>query len=397
MEIQRSILYGVSERSHSLPRVGSRAVDAEVERLKQAGLTFLPLKPYPDRPLPPHIVEAAIRMVRNAHNAPSRGLPELVQAIAQRLATELSITIDPDKEVLVTGGGMHALFVSFGAVMGPGDQAIVPAPCYFLQGIADLLGFELVYVPMSEEQGYRWDYDRLASAITPRTRAIFVNTPVNPTGVVLDANDLRAISSLAEQNGIWIIADESYDRMVYDGRTHLSLLAEPKDRSHTILIRSCTKSYAMPAWRVGFAVAPATVVEDMTRILEWQCLYGSAVSQAAAAAAISGPQDWLAGVDVEFQANRDSILEAVRAARGVTCVVPQGGPFVWLNVSGLGVDDDIMAQHLLHHSGIAVTPGSAFQSSFHVRMPIGGTREVVAEAGGRLRQAVRDLSTTPQR
>jgi aspartate aminotransferase len=202
MDIHRSMLYGVSERLHSLPRVGSRAVDAEVERLKQAGYSFLPLKPYPDRPLPPHIIEAAIRAARNPHNAPSRGLPDLLQAVAQRLATEMPVTIDPEKEILVTGGGMHALFVSFGAVMGPGDQAIVPAPCYFLQGIADLLGFELVYVPMSEEQGYRWDYDRIAAAITPRTRAIFVNTPVNPTGVVLDSNDLSAISRLAERNEI---------------------------------------------------------------------------------------------------------------------------------------------------------------------------------------------------
>lgn len=377
----------ISRRALILGRVGSREVDAQVEVLQQQGHRVLPLKPYPDRPLPLYVVEAAIAAARDAHCAPSRGLPALRHAIAGQLGAEIRVPIVPDQQVLVTNGGMHALFLTFAALLGPGDEVIVPAPCYFLQGIADLLGFQLVYVSMSESEGYRWDHNRLAAAITPRTRAVFVNTPVNPTGYVLTEDDLRTIALLASEHGLWIIADESYDRMLYDGRRHFSILARPEAERQTVLIRSCTKSYAMPAWRVGYVVATAPVVDAMTKILEWQCLYVNTVCQAAAAAAINGPQDWLNGVAEEFQANRDRLLQYVAATQRIHCVVPQGGPFLFLNVAELGVDGDRVAQHLLHESGLAVTPGSTLQSRDHVRLAFGGAPEVIAEVGRRLQTA----------
>lgn len=382
----------VSDRAEQLSRVGSRGVDARVEQLQKQGRQFLRLLPYPDRQLPDHVVQAAIEAVHDPHSPPSRGLPRLREAIAARLGQELPLELEPDEQILVTSGGMHALFVSFAALLDTGDELIVPAPCYFLQGIADLLGFRIVYIPMFEAERFRFDVGRLADAVTPRTRAIFINTPVNPTGYVLTRQDLTALIELAAARGLWLVSDESYDRMLYDGARHVSPLNLPGSLPLTVLIRSMTKTYAMPAWRVGYLVAPTATIEKMTRILEWQSLYGNGVSQAAAAAALSGPQQWLDGVADEFQRNRDCMMEFIQASEHLSSVTPQGGPFVFVNASRLGVDGDFLAKYLLEECGIAATPGSTLQSSDHVRIPMGGQLDAVREAGTRLVRAAERIA-----
>lgn len=382
-----------SARANHLIRVGSRQVDMQVELLQRQGQFILPLLPYPNRALPEHVIQAAIRAVCEPHSPPSRGLLVLRDAIARRLAIELSHMYDPEQEILVTNGGMHALFVAFATLLDPGDELIVPAPCYFIQGIADLLGFRIVYVHMHEAENFRFEFERLAAAVTPRTRAIFLNTPVNPTGYVLTTNDLAYLVELAANRGLWLVSDESYDRMIYDGACHTSPLNVPGAQRLTVLVRSMTKSYAMPAWRVGFVAAPATAVEKMTRVLEWQSLYGNGISQAAAAAALSGPQEWLDGVAAEFQRNRDCLIGALEPSPYLTCVVPQGGPFLFVNVSRLQVDGDYFARFILEQYGIAATPGSTLGSSAHVRIPIGGALETAGEAGARLNRAAEQIAS----
>lgn len=377
-----------STRSLQLERVGSREVDARVEALEKTGHSILPLRPYPDRPLPPHVVDAAIQAVQEPHSAPSRGLASLRQAIAGRLEQELRLTLDPEREILVTNGGMHALFVAFAALVDKGEQVIVPAPCYFLQGIADLLGLDFVYVPMLESAQFRFDSERFAAAITPRTCAIFLNSPVNPTGYVFSQADLEFLIELAHTHGLMLVSDESYDRMVYDGRRHISPLELPGGQDCTVLVRSLTKSYCMPAWRVGYITAPAELIPEMTKVLEWQCLYGSGISQAAAAAALAGSQDWLDGIADEFQANRDRILSHL-IDTPLSCVTPQGAPFVFLNTSKLDTTGDVFASGLLERFGIAATPGSTLKSLYHVRIPIGGSAELIDRAGQRIALAAR--------
>jgi aspartate/methionine/tyrosine aminotransferase len=380
-----------SQRAQDLSRVGSRAVDAQVDALRRQGHRVLPLKPHPERPIPPHVIEAAMAAVHERCSPPSRGLLRLREAIATRLQTEMAVTIDPEEHVLVTNGGMQALFVAFASLFDHGDEVLVPAPCFFLDGIAHLMGVRLRYVPMEETERYRWDHKRLETALTSRTRAIFVNTPVNPTGYVLTDGDLQRVARLASEHNLWVLADESYDRMVYDGRRHLSIFSLSEARPRTVLIRSCTKSYAMPAWRVGYLVAPSQAVAVMTKAFEWQCLYGNSVCQSAAAAALAGPQDWLADVPAEFQANRDTMCRAIAATEGLACVVPQGGPFVFINVSAVGVDGDFFARRLLYDYGVPGTPGSTMRARHHVRIAFGGEPATVEDAAHRISRAARDL------
>src|SRR5581483_5074170 len=276
-----------------VPPVGSRLGEAQIAAIVKSGKTVVNLKPYPSRPLPDHVLEAVRRAAGEQISPPSRGLPEFLQAVAGALESELSTRFEPEHNLLATCGGMHALFLTFLALLNPGDEVLVPAPCYFLEGIVEPLGARIVYVEMQEDREYSWDLEQLASKITPRTKCIFVNTPLNPTGRVLSEEELWSIADMADRHDVILIADESYDTLVYDGRRHKSLAAVPAAKHRTLLMRSFTKSFAMPGWRVAFVAGPAPLIDALTKALEWNALHGAYINQVAATAALSGPRDWL--------------------------------------------------------------------------------------------------------
>jgi aspartate/methionine/tyrosine aminotransferase len=375
----------------SLPPVGSRELETRVAAAQRTGVDVLPLSPYPVRSLPPHVLDAAERAMRENRESPSRGLSSLREAIADDLGPELGRTFDPQREVLVTNGAMHALNLVFRAILRPGDEVIVPAPCYFFHGCVELAGGVTVHVPMREEDGFAWDHEAIKRAITPRSRAIMISSPVNPTGYVLSPSDLDALARLAVEHDLLVVSDESYDRMVYDGAAHLSIAALPETVARTVLIRSFTKSYAMPAWRVGYIVAPPPFVDLFAKALEWEFLHPSHVGQAACTAAMCGDRRWLGDIAAEFQSRRDRILAGLANVPGVPCARPRGGPFVFLDVhrsfaSSLAASDAFLAV------GVPTTPGWYCQSDRHVRLAFGATDETLDRAVERIAGLVRSMA-----
>ncbi|HWQ56341.1 MAG TPA: pyridoxal phosphate-dependent aminotransferase [Bryobacteraceae bacterium] len=373
--------------------VGSRIVDARVEELVREGRHVLELRPYPHRAMPPHVLQAVERAARSPVNPPSRGLLELRQAICDTVGAEIGTAIDPASEVLVTCGAMHALWLIFHAVLDPGDEVLVPSPCYFLEGIIQPLGARIVYVPMDERDEYRWDFGQLERAAGPHTKCLFLNTPINPTGRVLSEDELAAAADLAERHNLLVVADESYNKMIYDGLRHRSIAGFPGMRRRTVLVRSFTKSYAMPSWRVGFAIAPAGLTGPILHLLEWNLLFGSHVNQAAAAAAMLGPSQWLEDVAAEFQRNRDLLWPAIQRTRTLHCVRPGGGPFFFLNVSQLRGTCQDVSRGLLERYGVPVTPGVNFHEEQHVRMAFGGDPEILNETRRRLETAASEMKS----
>lgn len=378
----------VSSIVQDLPRVASRVADEWALRNKPEEGDFLPLKPYPPLSTPEHIIRAAQEAAAHPYSAPARGLPSLIEAVCQQLAAECSAEINSETEVLVTNGGMNALHIVFLTLLEPGDEVIVPSPCFFLEGLMQRLGSRLVFVPMDERRNFEWDLDRIEDAITERTKILFLNTPVNPTGRVLTLEELQRIGEIAEENNLCMLSDESYDRLIYDGRKHISPLALPSCRERTVLIRSFTKSYVMPSWRVGYIVAEAGLTAAFLKMFEWINLYANQVCQAAAAAAITGPQDWLAESASMLQTNRDRVLAGMRDIEELSCVRPQGGPFVFPNVSQLSVSSDTFADLLFRRFGVPAISGSAMQGPRHVRIPIGATNDTIDELVSRLHKAV---------
>ena len=377
-----------------MPPVGSRLLATQVKAARRRGIDVLPLMPYAERPPSPEAVEAVVSEIRQNREAPSRGLPELCEAVAERIGGEIGHPVDPESEVLVTNGSMQALNLVFRATVDPGDEVIIPSPCYFFGGCVELAGGRAVHVPMEESGGYAWDVDRIAAAVTPRTVAIVVNTPVNPTGVVLGEDTLRAIADMAERHDLLIVSDESYDTMVYDGRRHLSCAGIAGAAPRTALIRSFTKSFAMPAWRVGYIVGPPSVIDACTKALEWEQLHGNHVAQAGAASAMRHPVYPGDSMAQEFQQLRDVIHPFVSSDRPLHALKPAGGPFLFINVSEV-FDSSTQASAALLEAGIPTTAGHFCQSDQHVRMAFGASPEVLREVGRRLSEIAADKIDTP--
>ena len=367
----------------AMPPVGSRLLANQVKTARRRGVDVLPLMPYAERAPSPEAVEAVVREVRLNREAPSRGLPELREVVAERIGAEIGQPVDSEAEVLITNGSMQALNLVFRAILDPGDEVIIPAPCYFFGGCVEMAGGRPVHVAMDEAADYAWDVERIAAAVTPRTVAIVVNTPVNPTGVVLGEETLRAIADLAERHDLLIVSDESYDTMVYDGRRHLSCASIGNAASRTVLIRSFTKSYAMPAWRVGYIVGPRNIIDASTKALEWEQLHGNHVAQAGAVAAMRHPVYPGDTMAREFQQLRDVIHPFVAADHPLHALKPSGGPFVFINVAQV-FDSSTQASAALLAAGIPTTAGHFCRSDRHVRMAFGASPEVLREAGRRI-------------
>jgi aminotransferase len=325
---------------------------------------------------PPHIREAARQSLIDdaaiGKYPHIRGLPELREAIAVRFQQQSGVQIDPDQEILVTVGAQQALFSALMTIIDPGDEVIIPSPCfssYIDQTI--LAGGLPVFVSLVEEEGWRLDVDGVASAITPRTKAIVLNFPVNPTGTMFSDADLRAVARLAPGHGIYIITDETYRFLVYDGIESPSLLAIPELRDWLISCYSFSKEYAMTGWRVGYLRAEAGLIQEIMKIHDASVITAPRISQKAALAAITGPQDCVAYFREELDRRRVLTCARLDALSSLfEYHRPTGAYYVFPRIKGEHVDPMAFALRLLHEAKVVAVPGSAFGPSgrAHLRL-----------------------------
>lgn len=376
-----------------LEQVGSREIEAETARLKAQGERVIAVHGYPVVEPPPHLVEAASEAARCAHAPPSNGLAALRARLAVAIEEQYGAQADPEENLLVTCGAMHGLYLAMTALLSPGDEVLLIAPCYFFGGIVKIPGGCPVYVEMDEACGYEVDFDLIRHHISRRTKVIVVSSPVNPTGYVYSCEEIEAFISIAEEYNLLLLSDESYDRMLYDGREHISPLHYPEGRARTILVKSFTKSYALPTLRVGYMAAPAPLVRAFRKVLEWMMLHCPGVTQSIALRAMEGPQDWLSEIFAAFEKRRNQFLDRIRWVPAYSCPVPQGGPFAFLNVSRVSNDCAQFATQLLSEYGIPAVGGPAFQAHGRVRIPFGGTQEAVDQLVAALADAASKAAT----
>jgi aspartate aminotransferase len=374
-------------RARGLEPVAFRETADITRQVVAAGREVLSLYGSPHWLPPQHVLDAARAAVSENTAVPVGGLPALQVAIAARLARENGMLVDPESEVLVTNAANHGLSVLFTTILDPGDEVLTFAPHYYYQGLIGLAGGVPTYADTSQENGWAWDHDALRAAVTPRTKVLLVNTPTNPTGYVANPADLRAIAELAAERDLLIVSDEAYDHTIYDGARHLSIAAVPAAAGRTVTVVSATKSYVMRHWRIGFLAGPADVIAHCRNVLEWNVFTCNHVSQHALLAALEGPQDWVQDISPRYQIARELMLAELREAPGLALVTPGGGPFLFLHVRGLGIDAEAFRQVLLREYGVPTDPGRPFGSAAHVRLPFGGERDVVREAGRRIRAA----------
>jgi len=352
-----------------LDRVGSRELEDWIEAAGHEGL--LRLRGGPVRPLPKHVREAILAALDEPDRRPSRGLPELRAAIAAELVRQAGVAVDPEQEVLVTNGAMQALNIVCRALLEPGDQVVIPTPNFFFDGVVRLAGGEPIYVPCSENEGWRWDLDRIEAAVTPRTRILVACNPTNPTGYLPSRADLEALCAMAERHHFVVLSDESYDRFVYDNARLTCLLELRGSSSNLILVRSLSKSHALAGWRMGYISARPDLIDAFRKVLEWECLHCAYVPQRAATAALEGPQEWLSHLASEYQAVRDQLWATLSESRWLSCAKPLAGPFFFLNVRRAEEASHQDGSEMLLGAGLPTVPGRYFQSPGYVRLPFG--------------------------
>jgi aspartate/methionine/tyrosine aminotransferase len=334
---------------------------------------------HPAVDMPPHVVEAAAETAHRAPYAPTHGSRALRGAIADRLAAELGRPVDPDRQVLITLGGMQGLHLAASAY---GARAVCHAPSFFFPQLVAATGGTCMRT--GGDHGPP-DWEAFGRAIGADTTLAIVNTPVNPSGYVLQAHDLDAIAAGLAGSSALLLSDEAYAGVLYDGRRHLSPASHPDLAGRTLVLRSFSKTYAMAAWRVGFAVGPAEVIETLAKAFAWQALAIDGVAQAAAVAALTGPQDWIETAVAELAEMRPRAVEAANATGVLRAELPEAAAFVWARIDG---DEDEWSDLLAREYGITALPGHHFGAgSPHLRIPFGGrpqARERLLEQLARL-------------
>ena len=320
----------------------------------------------PDFDTPPQVVEAAIESLRRGetHYTPNAGLPELREAIADNLREYDGVVYNPDSDIAVTSGGMEALVLSLMAIVEPGDEVILADPSYtnYRDQIAICKGVP-VYVPVREENGFQFDMAELRRAVTDKTRAIMVNTPSNPTGAVASRERLAEIAEIAREQDLWVIFDEVYKHLFYGDSPFVNVASLPGMRERTLVLDSCSKTYAMTGWRVGWVAGPAAVVGNMPKIQENICSCVPAFVQRGAVCALRTARNDVVRMNREYRARRDVIVAGINAIPGLTARTPEGAFYLFVNIRETGLSSEAFAMRLLEEGRVALSPGSAFGPS----------------------------------
>ncbi len=321
----------------------------------------------------PHVLEAiaAAGAAGKTHYIPNDGIPELRAALAEKLRTKNRIEGVTQHDVFLTNGAMHALFVTFGALLAEGDEVIIPDPMW--TEVAEnirLAGGVPVRVPVRSEADYAYEPDAIAAAITPATRAIFVNSPHNPTGAVMPPATLEAIVGLARERNLWIVSDEAYEDVLYEPHTHTSTAAiAGADAARVISVFSFSKSHAMSGLRTGYVVTRSPLLKQRIQKLLRCTINGvNSLAQWGALAAVTGPQAHLAAMRAEYTVRRDLLIGALDGIPGVRAFTPRGAFYVWAELEPslyerLGVVNADQLSARLAQNGIGSAPGDAFGAS----------------------------------
>ena len=315
----------------------------------------------PDFDTPGHIIDAAEDAARagETHYTANAGIPELRGAIAETMARESGVEVGPE-QVTVTTGAMEALSLVTLALAGPGDEVVVPTPAwpnYVNQ--ARIAGATPVEVPLSPETGFDLDPERVADAIGDDTAMVVLTSPSNPTGRVYEADAIERVVGAAADHDAYVVADEVYGRLVYD-REFRGIASYTEYPENVLTVDSCSKTYAMTGWRLGWLAGPQTVVDAVSHVGESTTACPSSVSQYAALAALTGPQEPVAEMKAAFENRRDLVVERVAEIAGVSCATPEGAFYAFLDVSDLPGTSFDVATELLEEYGVVTVPGEGF-------------------------------------
>jgi aspartate aminotransferase len=398
----------LADRLRTLAPSSTLAVQAKARELRAQGVDVISFGAgEPDFDTPERVKQAAVEALRRGHTKYTEvgGIPELRAAVCAKLKRDNGLDYEP-ADVLVSCGAKHTLFNLVVALVNPGDEVLVPSPFWVsYPEQVRLLGGVPVAVQAQERTGFDLDPERLRAAVSPRTRLIVLNSPNNPTGAVFSPAALEAVARLAVDRGLWVVSDECYEALTFEGR-HVSIAAlGPEVKARTLVVNTCSKAYAMTGWRIGYAAGPRALVRAMTDVQSQVTSNPASVAQWAAVEALSGPQDDVAKMVGEFDRRRRLVVAGLNALPGVSCVTPRGAFYAFANISGLlgrtwtrGAERIVLkgsvdvTAFLLEAATVAVVPGLDFGSDLHVRLSYATSDALIEKGLARMAAAIRTLA-----
>jgi aspartate aminotransferase len=368
------------------------SISARAKAMKAEGLSVCSFSAgEPDFDTPAHVKAAAklaLDMGKTRYG-PVAGEPALRQAIAHKLQNDNGLCYGPEN-VIVTNGGKHSLYGLMMALIEPGDEVIIPSP-YWLSypEMVKLAGGTPVIVPTTADQGYRITPDQLRQAITPQTKLFILNSPSNPTGAVYSPAEIAALAAVVVEADIWVVSDEIYEKILYDGATHMSIGAvSPEAFEHTIISNGFAKAYSMTGWRVGYLAGPEALIKAVATIQGHSTSNVCTFAQYGAIAALEGPQDCVATMGLAFAERRQVIVDRCRTIAGLSCSDPRGAFYLYVDISALGLSSLDFCTQLLNDKHVAAIPGVAFGTEGTLRISYATDMATILEGMDRLESFV---------
>ena len=379
------------------------AIDSLFKQMKADGVDVIGFGAgEPDFDTPDEIKAAGIQAIEQniTRYTPAAGTVELRQAVCDRMSADCGVSYEPS-QVVVTSGAKHAVYLALRALINPGDEVILPAPYWvsYLELIR-MVGGVPVVVTATEAEHFKLTAEKLAAAVTPRTKALILNNPSNPTGMMYSREELEQIAQVCVQNELYVISDEIYYGLVYDGRSFVSFPSlSPEIKDLTILINGVSKSYAMTGWRIGYACANPKIAKVMANYVSHSTGSPVAISQKAAVTALNGSQEKILSMRQAFEERRNYIVSRMNQIPGVSCIQPEGAFYVMMNLEKLigktiqGVEitnDDVFADAFLKKGLVAVVPGAGFGAPNFVRWSYATSIENIRDGLDRLERFLAD-------
>ncbi len=345
----------------------------------------------PDFDTPRNIIDAATKALNSGytHYGPSAGLPDARTVFAEFITKDRGVPVEPDN-IVITPGAKPILFFSILALVDRGDEVIYPNPGFpIYESVINFVGAKPVPIALREEKAFSFDLEELRGLVNKKTKLMIINSPQNPTGGVLTAEDMEGIAELADKYDSWILSDEVYSKMVYEGE-HVSIYDYPEVKDRTILLEGHSKTYAMTGWRLGYGIMPVPLAGQIAKLQTNSNSCTASFTQMAGIEALTGPQDESLKMMAEFKARRDLIVDGLNEIPGFTCLRPKGSFYVFPNITGTGMKSKQLEEHLLEKAGVAGLSGTSFGrfGEGYVRFSYANSQENIRKALVKIREAL---------
>jgi len=353
----------LADRTIHLQPEGAYAVLAKANELEKGGKRIIHLEiGQPDFPTFKNIAESGINAIKNGETryTPSAGIPALKQEIARYSGDRLNMHFSPDR-VVVGPGAKPLLFFPMMALLEPGDEAVYPDPGFpSYRAIIETMGADPVPIPLREEKNFSFDMNELEKKVNNRTRLVIINSPSNPTGGMIPAQDLQRIADLAQKYDFWVLSDEIYSRLIYSDEPSESIAQLDGMEERTIIMDGFSKTYAMTGWRLGYGIMPEKLAYKVGLLMTHSVGCTASFTQIAGLEALAGPQGQVDAVREKFRERRDRIVEGLNRIEGVSCLNPDGAFYVFPNIRHFGLSSSELAEYILTRAGVALLPGTSF-------------------------------------